>query len=153
MDSRIHGKPINIMEYQIPQYTIHLYHYIIMDRINLMYDRDGNGYISLDKEKHEGVYHALEGLLLIPSGSIEEININTDRLVLSVYTFASITSYGLENIERSYRIGYGLGDCVGIHIDFHPDWSLLIQNQIHCNCCKKEQDVIIKETHTRGGNR
>ena len=133
MDSRIHGKEIILGNYNIPPYTRQIELLIRLNRINLIKDRDGNGYISFDKKEHRSLYETIEGLLCLPSHSIVEININTERHKLDIYTFSTITSYGLKQLEREYTIGYGLEDCIGLHIDFHPDWLLLLQLQIYTN--------------------
>ena len=133
MDSRIHGKAINPIRYKLPSYTRQIELLIRLNQINLIEDRDGNGYISFDKTEHRALYETIEGLLYLPGHSIVEININTERLKLDIYTFSTITSYGLNQLERAYTIGYGLEDCVGLHIDFSPDWQLLLQLQIYAN--------------------
>lgn len=133
MDSRIHGKEIKFNYYNIPPYTRQIELLIRLGRINLIENRDGNGYISFDKIEHRSLYETIEGLLCLPSHSIVEININTERHKLDIYTFSTITSYGLKQLEREYTIGYGLDDCIGLHIDFHPDWLLLLQLQIYAN--------------------
>ena len=147
MDSRIHGKEIKFSQYNLPPYTKQIELLIKLNRINLIKDRDGNGYISFDKIEHRSLYEIIEGLLCLPGHSIVEININTERHKLDIYTFSSITSYGLNQLEREYTIGYGLEDCIGLHIDFHLDWMLLLQLQIHTNQLPKTE----KEFYDREG--
>lgn len=133
MDSRIHGKCPRISRYKFPYYITIIGELIDSGTINIMAEEDGNRYVSFDRKRAGELYDVFERVLLIPKDSIEEIYLNREEHQLDVYTFHTVSSYGLENLERNYRVGYGLQDTIGIHIDIKPEHLILTQLQICVN--------------------
>lgn len=144
MDIRIKDKCPKIGRYKFPYYIHVIGHMINNGIIHLRKNRDGNGYVSINKF-HNGIvselYLELEQVLLLPTDSITEININMDEHKLDIYTFHTVSSRGLSNLQREYRVGYGLEACIGIHIDLKPELSVLMQLQ---NCVDKH-GVLLDE--------
>lgn len=138
MDIRLTQKRPIIGRYKLPYYLLFMGEMIRNKEINLKTDRDGNDYVELPKKGlgFETIYTVLERHLLLPAGSITEVNLNMDRLQLDIYTFHTVSSRGLQNLEREYRVGYGLEDCIGIHIDLKPELLVLLQLQ----SCVEEED-------------
>lgn len=133
MDSRVHGKYPQWGRYKFPYYLHLIAEYIGNGKINIQKDQDGNGYVSFSPEKHQWLYKDLEQRLIIPRKAITEINLNITENKLDIYTFYTVSSNGLKNLEREFRVGYGLNDCIGIHIDIKPELAILYQQQIFIN--------------------
>ena len=131
MDIRLSGKCPRIGRYKFPYYIHRIGEMINNGTINLKTDKDGNGYVTIPRYINglDTIYNVLEQTLLIPADSITEVNINLDEHKLNIYTFNTVSSRGLENLQREYRVGYGLDACIGIHIDMKPELQVLYQLQ------------------------
>ena len=133
MDSRLHGKYVNHIHYEIPHYLKTIGELIELGAINLKFGRNGNGYVLLDNETCFLVYRRMEQILILPSNSVTEININFEKLQLEIYTFHTVSSYWLKNLQREYYVGYGMDYEIGIYIDIKQDLMILLQLQIWVN--------------------
>lgn len=143
MDIRLSGNCPRIGRYKFPYYIHEIGNMINNGTINLKTDRDGNGYVAVPKQTtvHTRLYSELEEHLLLPQNSITEININMDEHKLDIYTFHTVSSRGLENLQREYRVGYGLEGCIGIHVDLKPELLVLYQLQT----CVDKHGVLVDE--------